>query len=91
MKTNPQRRAAFTLVEVLVVIAVLGLVATVVVPRIQEGPDAAKLAKLRQDVAIVNNAIDAYLVAGGSQGALNAGNVVEAAIGPAPALQAAVG
>lgn len=78
MKTNPQRRAAFTLVEVLVVIAVLGLVATVVVPRIQEGPDAAKLAKLRQDVAIVNNAIDAYLVAGGSQGALNAGNVVEA-------------
>ena len=78
MKPRPTCAAAFTLVEALVVVAVLGLVATVVVPRIQEGPDAAKLAKLQQDVAIVNNAIDAYLVAGGSQGALNAGNVVEA-------------
>jgi type II secretory pathway pseudopilin PulG len=78
MKPRPKCAAAFTLVEALVVVAVLGLVATVVVPRIQEGPDAAKLAKLQQDVAIVNNAIDAYLVAGGSQGALNSGNVIEA-------------
>jgi type II secretory pathway pseudopilin PulG len=78
MKPRPKCAAAFTLVEALVVVAVLGLVATVVVPRIQEGPDAAKLAKLQQDVAIVNNAIDAFLVAGGSQGALNSGNVIEA-------------
>lgn len=78
MKTNLRRCAAFTLVEALVVVAVLGLVATVVIPRIQEGPDAAKLAKLQQDVAIVNNAIDAYSAAGGAQGALNAGNVIEA-------------
>jgi type II secretory pathway pseudopilin PulG len=78
MKTNLRRCAAFTLVEALVVVAVLGLVASVVIPRIQEGPDAAKLAKLQQDVAIVNNAIDAYSAAGGAQGALNAGNVIEA-------------
>ncbi len=70
--------AAFSLVEALVVVAVIGLVATVVVPSIQQGPDAGKKAKLDQDVVIVNNAIDAYLVAGGSQGALNAGNVIEA-------------
>lgn len=68
----------FSLVEALVVIAVIGLVATVVVPSIQEGPDAAKKAKLEQDVVVVNNAIDAYLVAGGAQGALNAGSVIEA-------------
>jgi len=61
-----------------VAIAVIGLVATVVVPSIQEGPNAAKKAKLVQDVAIVNNAIDAYLVAGGAQGALTAGTVIEA-------------
>ena len=70
--------SGFSLVEALVVIAVIGLVATVVVPSIQEGPDAAKKAKLEQDVTIVNNAIDAYLAAGGAQGALNAGGVVEA-------------
>ncbi|MBJ7326761.1 MAG: prepilin-type N-terminal cleavage/methylation domain-containing protein [Chthoniobacterales bacterium] len=70
--------SGFSLVEALVVIAVIGLVAAVVVPSIQEGPDAAKKAKLDQDVTIVNNAIDAYLAAGGAQGALNAGGVVEA-------------
>lgn len=67
----------FTLVEALVVVVILGLVATVVIPSIQEGPDAARLAKLQQDVVIVNNAIDAYLGAGGPQGALNSGNVIE--------------
>ncbi len=72
------RCTAFSLVEALVVISVIGLVATVVVPSIQQGPNAAKKAKLEQDVVIVNNAIDAYLVAGGSQGALNAGSVIEA-------------
>jgi len=71
-------RRGFTLVEALVAITLLGLVATVVVPSIQQGPDAAKLAKLQQDVLIVNNAIDAYLAAGGSQGALSSGNVIEA-------------
>jgi type II secretory pathway pseudopilin PulG len=78
MNRSKAPTSGFSLVEALVVIAVIGLVATVVVPSIQEGPDAAKKAKLDQDVAIVNNAIDAYLAAGGAQGALNAGGVVEA-------------
>lgn len=78
MSRPTTRIAGFTLVEALVVVVVLGLVATVVVPSIQQAPDAAKKAKLEQDVAIVNNAIDAYLVAGGSQGALNSGSVIEA-------------
>ncbi len=60
------------------VVAILGALAAVVVPTIQGGPDAAKKAKLEQDVIIVNNAIDAYLAAGGSQGALSAGGVIEA-------------
>ena len=70
--------AGFSLVEALLAVVVIGLVATVVVPSIQEGPDAAKKAKLEQDVVVVNNAIDAYLAAGGAQGALNAGGVIEA-------------
>jgi prepilin-type N-terminal cleavage/methylation domain-containing protein len=77
MSLDLSRNRAFSLVEVLVVIAILGLVTTVVIPRIREGPDAAKKAKLEQDVIIVNNAIDAYLAAGGSQGALNSASVVE--------------
>jgi prepilin-type N-terminal cleavage/methylation domain-containing protein len=70
-------KRGFTLIEALVVIAVLGLVATVVVPSIQQSPDAAKKAKLEQDIVMVNNAIDAYLAAGGSQGGLSAEGAVE--------------
>jgi len=70
--------AAFTLVEALVVVAILGIVASVVVPTVLEGPDAAKKTKLDQDVVVVNNAIDAYITAGGSQAALTAGGVIEA-------------
>lgn len=70
--------AGFSLVEALLAIVVVGLVATVVVPSIQGGPEAAKKAKLEQDVVVVNNAIDAYLTAGGAQGSLSAGGVIEA-------------
>jgi len=71
-------RRGFSLLEALLVVAVIGLMATVVIPVVQQSPDAAKKEKLEQDVVIVNNAIDAYLAAGGSQGALNAGGVIEA-------------
>ena len=78
MRLSGKAVRGFTLVEALIVVAVLGLVSAVLVPAITGAPDAAKKAKLEQDVAIVNNAIDAYLAAGGAQGALNAGGVVEA-------------
>lgn len=70
--------AGFSLIESLLAVAIVALVATVVVPSIQGGPEAAKKAKLEQDVVVVNNAIDAYLTAGGSQAALSAGGVIEA-------------
>lgn len=69
--------SGFTLVEALVVLVILGLLASVIVPSVTEGPNAAKLTKLKQDVVIVNNAIDAYLAAGGSQGAMSEGSVIE--------------
>lgn len=78
MRVVSRNADGFSLVEALLVVAVVGVLAAVVVPSIREAPDAAKKAKLEQDVVIVNNAIDAYLVAGGSQGALSAANVIEA-------------
>lgn len=68
----------FSLLEALLVVAVIGLAAAVVIPVVQQSPDAAKREKLEQDVVVVNNAIDSYLAAGGSQGALSAGGVIEA-------------
>ena len=71
-------RSAFSLVEILIVIAALGVLASVAVVSITGVPDEARKAKLEQDVAVVNNAIDAYLAAGGDAALLTEGNVVSA-------------
>ena len=69
---------AFSLVEGLLVAVVLGIISSLVIPAVTGGPDAAKKAKLDQDVLIVNNAIDSFLAAGGSQAALSQAGVIEA-------------
>lgn len=70
MRISPPTYHGFSLVEILIITAVLAIVSTVAVPLITGVPDAAKKKKLEQDVAIVNNAIDAYLSAGGNPEAL---------------------
>lgn len=70
--------SAFTLVEILIVIAALGVLASVAVVSLTGVPDEARKAKLEQDVAIANNAIDAYLAAGGDAAQLTEDNVVSA-------------
>ncbi len=71
-------RAGFSLVEILVAIAAIGVLATVGIVTVTGVPDAARKKKLDQDVAIVNNAIDAYLLAGGDAAQLSEGNVINA-------------
>jgi prepilin-type N-terminal cleavage/methylation domain-containing protein len=78
MKTNRLRRCGFSLVEILVVIAVIGVLAGVTIPVITGVPQSAKKEKLEQDVVLVNNAIDAYLASGGDPAGLTAGNVIAA-------------
>jgi len=73
-----QQGRGFSLVEILVVIAVIGVLASVTIPLVTGVPDAAKKEKLEQDVVVVNNAIDSYLAAGGDTEQLSAGNVLAA-------------
>jgi type II secretory pathway pseudopilin PulG len=78
MSAAPGSSRGFTLVETLVIIAVIGVLASVTIPLVTGVPDAAKKEKLEQDVVIVNNAIDAYLAAGGDAAQLTSGNVLAA-------------
>ena len=78
MTSESRHKAAFSLVEILVAIAALGILATVATVTVTGVPDAARKKKLDQDVAIVNNAIDAYLVAGGDAAQLSEENVINA-------------
>ncbi len=66
MTAAPHQTLAFSLVEVMVIVAIIGVTATIAIPLVTGVPDASKKAKLEQDVAIVNNAIDSYLAAGGN-------------------------
>lgn len=50
----------FTLIEVLVVIVILGILAALVVPRVLERPDEARVTAARSDVAAIVAALKLY-------------------------------
>jgi general secretion pathway protein G len=50
----------FTLIEVLVVIAILGILAALVVPRVMGRPDEARISAARQDINSLQQALKLY-------------------------------
>lgn len=50
----------FTLIEIMVVVVILGILAALVVPRIMDRPDEARLVKARQDVRVLESALHLY-------------------------------
>jgi general secretion pathway protein G len=57
---NAIRQRAFTLIEVLVVVAILGILAAIVVPRIMDRPDEAKHVAAKADVGAIVQALKIY-------------------------------
>lgn len=55
-----RRRDGFTLVELLVVIVIIGLLATVVVINVLPSQDRARVEKARADVATLETALETY-------------------------------
>ena len=53
-------RAGFTLVELMVVIVIIGLLATVVAINVLPSQDRARVEKARADVAVLEQALDTY-------------------------------
>jgi general secretion pathway protein G len=63
-QTSPKQRtlkqAGFTLIEIMVVVVIIGILASVVVPRIMDNPDKARVAKAKNDIRALESALDIY-------------------------------
>ena len=53
-------QSGFTLIEVMVVVVILGILAAIIVPRIMDAPDKARIARAKQDIAGVQAALNMY-------------------------------
>lgn len=58
--TGKPGRAAFTLIEMLIVIIILGILAMVIIPQITTSTDDAKLNTLRTNLGAMRNAVELY-------------------------------
>ncbi len=62
---SPSRRAlrkqrGFTLIEIMVVVVILGILASLVVPRLISRPEEARIVKAQQDIRAVEAALQLY-------------------------------
>lgn len=63
MQTQPHnRRSAFTLAELMVVIVIIGLLATLVVPNVVRKLFVANVAKAKADITTIAEAITTYAI-----------------------------
>ncbi|VAX22945.1 General secretion pathway protein G [hydrothermal vent metagenome] len=66
MRQIEHRRKGFTLIEVLVVVVILGILATVIVPRIMGRPEEARRTKAMMDIKSIETSLNLYRIDSGS-------------------------
>jgi len=57
MKKN---NTGFTLLEIMIVVVIIGILAAIVVPKIMNRPDQARIIKVKTDIENIESALDLY-------------------------------
>lgn len=64
MNTNNKKQnklqAGFTLIEIMVVVVIIGILATIIVPKIMDKPNLARITKAKHDIQAISSALSLY-------------------------------
>ena len=60
LKSSVSKQLGFTLIEVMVVIAIIGIMASLIVPKIMSKPDEARVIAAKQDISTLVQALKLY-------------------------------
>jgi len=55
-----RKNRGFTLIEVMVVVIILGILAAIIVPKVMDRPDTARLVKAQSDIRALESALNLY-------------------------------
>ena len=59
-ETETPKDQGFSLLELMVVVVIMSILALVIVPRIIDRPDQARVARVQSDLAVLKSAVDLY-------------------------------
>jgi prepilin-type N-terminal cleavage/methylation domain-containing protein len=62
LRRDKRRPAAFTLIELLIVVAIIAILAAIAVPNFLEAQTRAKISRVRSDMRTLSTALEAYFV-----------------------------
>lgn len=60
------KQQGFTLMEIMVVVVIMAILVAFVAPKIMGRPEQAKIVKAKQDISVIENAMDMYKLDNGS-------------------------
>jgi general secretion pathway protein G len=60
LRFTRSRHAGFTLIEIMIVVAIIGILASLVLPKVIGRPDEARVSAARQDIASLSQALKLY-------------------------------